>query len=158
MAAILQRVQRRAVRDDEGRAGLEVHLRRQGQHAVGGHQALLRESAPPGRSEHAVALPGAGDAASYFLDYPGHLHPRRKGERRLHLVETLHEERVREVEGAGLNFNHHLVWARMQGGDLLHREPTDGAILAAEQRFHPSLPLSWFPKMVLSGFFKKMDP
>src|SRR5262249_24481616 len=134
--------------DDKRRAGLQVHLRRQGQHAVRSNQAFLCETAAPRRTEHRVALPQAGDAASYFLDYPGEFHSRREGKRRFHLVETLDEERIGEVERAGLNLDHYLFWARPRRGDLLHPEPIDGAILAAKQRFHCSLPFL----AIASGF------
>src|SRR5215510_3267918 len=143
MAAILERVQRRAVGDDQRRAGLEVHLRRQGPHVACGHQALLCESTAPRRTEHAVALLEAGDAASHFLDYPGQFHSRREGKRWFHLVETLHEERIGEVERAGLDLHHNLFWARPRRGNLLHLEEIDRTIFAAEQRFHSSIPFLW---------------
>src|SRR5262249_4834819 len=140
MAAILERVQRGAVGDDERRGGLEVHLRRQRPHVVRGHQALLCESTAPGRTEHAVALLEAGDAASYFLDYPGQFHSRREGKRRFHLVETPPEGGIGEVDKAGLNLDHYLFWARLRRGNFLHLEAIDRAIFAAEQRFHFLLP------------------
>src|SRR5207248_2428504 len=114
MAAVLERMQRRAVGEQERRAGLEVHSGRQRRDAVGGDETLLRKTAAARRGDDAIARRDTAHGRSHLFDDSGELHPRRERERRLYLVEALDEQSVGKVQRAGLHLDDDFVrgWPR----------------------------------------------
>src|SRR6185369_1738041 len=73
LRAILQRVMRGAVREEKRGRGHEVHRIGNREHARGIDEKLLREPAPPGRADHAIADLESGDALADRLHDAGNL-------------------------------------------------------------------------------------
>src|SRR6185295_18781866 len=97
-AAIAQGVVRRAVGEEKGGTGDEVHLLRQGQEARRLRFYFLGERAIGREGDDPVTRPHVRHARSDFLYDAGQLAARREGQRRLELVLVLDDEHVGKID------------------------------------------------------------
>ena len=110
--AVDERVLRRAVGEPERGGCREIHRGRNGKEAARFGCHFFREGAVARDRHHAIARLERRHAVADRLDDARQLAPRRKGQRRLHLILVLDDQDVGEVDTRRLHCNHHFARTR----------------------------------------------
>ena len=134
--AVFQRVQRRAVDDDDSGGAIEIQIVGNLHDRVCRQRDLFARAVMAAGRHHAVADLQVGDAGADAFDHAGNLGGRRKRERRLDLVLALDHQDVEEIQRRGLDRNHGLSRFGHRIGDVGQHEIVGLAILRAENGFH----------------------
>ena len=119
LRAILQRVQVGAVGHHDRRGGVEVHRGGHGNH--GATSASISSAKPPKAPNAITRSPGliVSTPSPTVFDDARHFAARRKGQRRLELIEAPNDQGVGEVDPARLDGDHDLPPARCRWHDVL---------------------------------------
>ena len=146
LAALLQRVIRGAIGDDQAAAAVGVEPCGHFRQPFCGDGELLPRRAPARIADHAVARGKPAHAFAQAFDGAGEFRPGRKRKRRLVLVLPGDDQQVEEVQRRGLDPHHGLARPGHRVRQVGHRQVLRLARAGADQCFHGE------NLQVLSGF------
>ena len=125
------------VGNEESACRGEVHLRRNVEDQAGlDHQFLGEATRGNGVGHDAIARLEDRNTLADFADDARTFEPGGERKRGFELILALNDQRVSKIDAGGFDTDHHLPFARLQGGNVFDHEAVRLAKLLTQYRFH----------------------
>ena len=129
-------MQRGAVGQHQCGAGVHVHAVGQGHELQGRHHRLLGEGPVAAEADDPLTGLNMAHALAHRLHHAGQLRPGRERQRRLDLIQALHDQRIGKVHRRRLDPDAHLAGARLGHRHVTHLQLIDRTVGIADQGAH----------------------